>query len=133
MRTRGQAIVEFALMLPMLLSILLAIAGMAYLIVSRHDYQNGADVLVVLASDGTGSWHSAVAGENDRTNCHATSEPELTYPDRGASTGQVIQLTWTCYFRYVAPFDNLPVTVRSEAVLRPTPTPTPAPEPTVAP
>jgi hypothetical protein len=131
----GQALVETALVLPVLLLLLLGIIGTGYLFHRQLIFQNGVDVLAQLAA-GTGprsDWHAAVVSENQRTGCHADPlEPTLTYPDGGkALPGRRLLATWACHLKTGWLFDGLPVTVSAEAVLeRANPA---APEPSPSP
>lgn len=112
-------IVELALVLPLMLTILGGMAGISFLYVSHTRMQNGIDVLAELASLGP-SWRSAVPDENSRTDCNADPlEPEVTYPDGSAEPGDRILLTWTCHLETRWLFDGLPIVVSSEAVLQP--------------
>jgi hypothetical protein len=117
-------IVELALILPLLLAILLGMTGVFYLNVAQDRAQNGIDVLVELAADGTEDWRSAVPSENTRTGCDAAPlEPVMSYPDGAAEPGKRILGVWSCHFRFLPPFDNVPLTVSSEAVLTPSAAP----------
>ena len=115
---RGQLVVELALVMPILLSILLGMAAIGFLYVSQHRMQNGIDVLAQLAAQDP-SWRSAVPSENERTDCNAEPlQPEATaYPD-----GRIL-LTWSCHLETRWIFDGLEIVVSSEAVIRPTDAP----------
>ncbi len=110
---RGQAIVEFALVLPVLMLVLLGVIGVFYLDLSTRKMQQGIDVLAQLAAHDD-SWRTAVASENARTGCHANPVvPEVTYPDRNHRR---MLLTWHCRLETRWIFDGLPITVSAEAV-----------------
>jgi hypothetical protein len=125
---QGQAIVEAALVLPIMLAVLLGVAGIFYLDLSHRAMQNGIDVLTQLAaSDPTGSWHSVVPDEDRRTRCNASpQQPDVTYPDGDATPGKRIRLTWFCHLEtHGWLYDGTPITVQSEAVIVPTASGTP--------
>jgi Flp pilus assembly protein TadG len=116
---RGQAIVEFALVMPIMLTILLGVAGVFYLDLSTRKMQQGVDILAQLAAQSP-SWTAKVADENVRANCNASPlQPEVAYPDGGKKPkkGDRIRLTWSCHLRTRWLFDGAPITVESEAVI----------------
>lgn len=132
MTHHGQAIVEFALVLPIIMLLLLGVIGTGYLFHRQLVFQNGVAVLAELAADNgpRQDWHSKVVSENERTGCHAQPlEPDVSYPDGGkALPGSRILLTWHCHLQTGWMFDGLPVTVSAEAVLeRANPQPSPSP------
>lgn len=112
-------IVELALILPLLMSILLAYVGVGYLFLKHHDFVIGADVLAQMAAaDPSEGWRSKVPSENERTGCNASPlQPTVEYPD-GTGPGSRVLLTWACRLHTRWLFDGLPVTVTSEAVVR---------------
>jgi len=114
----GQAIVEFALVMPLMLTILLGVIGVFYLDLRARDFQNGVDVLAELAASDPG-WQAKTASEDERVACHANPvQPDVSYPDGGAAPGDRILLRWACHLRTRWLFDGLAVTVESEAVIR---------------
>lgn len=113
----GQALVETALVLPVLLFLLLGIIGVGYLAHARVLYQNGVDVLAQVAAHDP-NWRSKVPEEDRRTHCHADPNlPAIEYPDGNDASGSRIALTWHCHIETGWLFDGLPVTVSSEAVI----------------
>ena len=111
---KGQMVVELALILPFLLGILVGMAAISFLYVSRAQMQNGIDVLAQLAAQDPG-WRNAVSSENERTDCNAAPlQPDVEYPDE-----QRVLLTWHCHLNTRWIFDGLPITVSSEAVIAP--------------
>jgi hypothetical protein len=128
----GQALVETALVLPVLLALLLGIIGTGYLFHRQLIFQNGISVLAELAA-GNGprsDWHAKVVSENTRTGCNASPlDPDLTYPDGKALPGNRLVATWHCHLHTGWLFDGLPVTVSSEAVLQRANPPEPSPSP----
>lgn len=115
---RGQAVVEFAIVAPLMLTILLGVVAVFYLDLSHRAMQNGVDVLAQLAARGP-TWVAKVPDENDRTRCNADPlMPEVEYPDTLALPGNRVLLTWHCHLETHWIFDGLPVTVSSEAVIQ---------------
>jgi hypothetical protein len=114
----GQAIVEMALVLPILLFVLLGFAEVGFLFAARDRYQNGVDVLTELAAaDRSDAWRNKVQSEDDRVGCH-DGQPDVTYPDGGQAPGSRIRLVWTCHYRPVfVPMLNVAVAVESEALI----------------
>lgn len=109
---RGQALVEFTLIVPVLMALILAMIAIFYLDLQVRRAQNGIDVLAQLAAQDPG-WRSAVSSENERTDCNADPlQPDVEYPD------QRVLLTWHCHLNTRWIFDGLPITVSSEAVVR---------------
>jgi hypothetical protein len=127
----GQAIVEMALILPILLFVLLGFVEVGFLFAARDRYQNGVDVLTELAAaDRSDAWRNKVQSEDDRVGCH-DGQPDVTYPDGDQAPGSRIRLVWTCHYRPVfVPMLNVAVAVESEALIAgsaPIPTPSPSP------
>lgn len=119
----GQAIVETALMLPVMLAVLLGVIGILYLDISTRRMQQGVDVLADLAAQDP-DWRASVPFENDRTGCNANPvQPDATY----THDGRAVLLTWHCHLETRWLFDGLPVTVEGEAVIAATPAASPAP------
>lgn len=116
MAERGQALIEFALVTPIMLTILLAVVGVFYLDLSHRKMQNGVDVLAQLAATDPG-WRSKVADEDTRAKCNG-GQPEATYPDGNQAPGSRVHLTWNCRLQTRWLFDMTPITVTSEAVIR---------------
>lgn len=117
LREKGQGIVEFALLLPVMLSIFLGMVAVFYLDLSRDRMQDGIEVLAQLASqDASDSWRSLVGSEDARTGCNG-GQPVVTYPDGDSAPGHRILLSWHCRLETRWIFDGLPVTVSSEGVI----------------
>lgn len=138
--TKGQALVEFALVLPIFLALLLGFAELAMLFASRQGYQNGADVLadwaaVSMAQNPGESWRSGwtavVNDEADRADC-TSPDLSVTYDDDHAAGDRVL-IRWTCHYTpKVAPgWNGMSVTVESEAVV-PYVAPVPSPSPSAS-
>jgi hypothetical protein len=110
--------VEFALVTPIMLAILLGVAGVFFLDLSTRRMQNGVDVLAELAAVDPG-WQAKVASEDARTGCHANPQmPDVAYPDGNAAPGSRILLTWACHLSTRWVFDGTPITVSAEAVIQ---------------
>lgn len=114
----GQALVETAIVMPVLLTLLLGIIGVGFLFLSMLRMQNGVDVLAQLAAAEPG-WETHVQSEDSRTACHADPlQPAVAYPDGSTDSGHRVELTWHCHLHTGWLFDGLPITVSSEAVIR---------------
>lgn len=114
---RGQAIVEFALVLPFLMAIVLGFATLTQLNVLRPTFQDGVNVLRDLAvTDPAESWRGKVQSEDDRTRCGG-GQPDVTYPDEGKAPGSRVLLVWHCSFVSVLGL-TVPVPVQAEGVMR---------------
>ena len=125
--SRGQALVEFALVLPIFLALMLGFAELAVLFASRQGYQNGVDVLAQsYAINGDTGFASVVARESARTHCDG--EPLVTAD--GNDPGDRVLVRWVCHYTpKVAPgWGGMDVTVESAAVV-PVPVLTPSPSP----
>lgn len=121
--THGQAVVEFALTLPLLLLVLFGVLATGYLGIVRPQMQNGVDVLAQLAAREE-TWRDHVPSENARVRCNAEPlEPAVSYPD-GAGSGHRIRLTWHCHDPFAAYLWSLVgvksggIDVSSEAVIQ---------------
>jgi hypothetical protein len=133
---RGQALVEFALVLPLLMFILLGFGEAAFLFAVRHGYQNGVDVMAQWAahemSETPGeswqaNWARVVSEEQARTGCDAT--PVVSFPDVTHGPGDRVLVDWPCHYRprLTMIWDGLTVSVESEAVVPSSATPSPSP------
>jgi hypothetical protein len=122
-------LVEFALVLPILMFMLLGFGEVAFLVATQHVYQNGADVLVQWAASEMaetageswqGGWEQVVRSESARTGCGDTN-PILTFPDGRHDPGDRVLLRWSCYYRprLTTVWDGLTIGVESEAVVPP--------------
>jgi hypothetical protein len=132
MRQKGQALVEAALVIPLMMFILLGVFGVFYLDLQHRSMQNSIDVLAdVAALRHDDSWHSLVGEEDVRSGCHADpQQPDVEYPDGNAEAGSRILLRWHCTLRTNWVFDGSKITVEAERVIGPTPTTAPSPAPT---
>ena len=134
---RGQSLVEFALVLPLLMFLLLGFGEVAFLVATQHRYQNSVDVLAQSAAIAIGNgsgweadWNAVVHEEQARVDC--ASAPGLAVPD-GTDPGDRVLVSWRCDYhaKLVSGF-GVPITVESAAVIpfvapNPSPTPTPVP------
>ena len=138
--TRGQTLVEFALVMPVFLALMLGFAELAMLFANRQGFQNGVDVLASWASismaenpgeSWKSGWAAVVADEADRVGCTDAS-PTVTLPDVSHDPGDRVLIIWDCHYSpKVAPgWGGLTVTVESAAVVpMPIMTATPSPSP----
>jgi hypothetical protein len=112
----GQALVELALALPVLLAIVGVMAGILWIDIRRDAAQNGIEVLTRIAATDPG-WQSRVVDENRRTGCNANPlMPTMTY---GKDT---VIGRWSCWID-LHKWGQIADTVEYEAVLTPTPAP----------
>lgn len=111
----GQSLVEFALVLPLMLAILLGVIGVFYADLQVRSMQQGIDVLAQLAATDE-TWRDQVQEQDERSGCHA--QPLMPDERReAAGEHEIVTLTWHCHFDTRGwLFDGLPVTVTSEAV-----------------
>jgi hypothetical protein len=137
----GQTLVEFALVLPIFLFLLLGFGETAFLVATQHGYQNGVDVLAQRAAaematepgeSWQADWNQVVRDEQDRHDCSGT--PSVTLPDGTHGPGDRVIVHWQCHYqpRITTLWGGLPISVESEAVVpqpAPTATPSPAPSP----
>lgn len=138
-RRRGQSIVEFALVLPLLIFLLLGFGEAAFLVATREGYQNGVKVLAEWAASEMyeqpgeswqSGWGRVVNDEQGRTGCGGV--PTVSFPDGGHDPGDRVRVRWSCTYhpRITSNiWQGLPVTVESEAVVPgflPVPTPSPS-------
>jgi hypothetical protein len=143
--TRGQALVEFALIFPILAATFLGMGEAGFLFSAQHGYQNEADILaswVAIRGHEDAAWHQLVVDERDRTGCDG--EPDVSWFDDDMGDhhpGSRVLVSLTCHYSpritgNVWP-DGLDVSVQSEAVIpgspAPEPTPTPSPDPSPSP
>jgi hypothetical protein len=116
---RGQALVETALVLPLLMLVMLAVLSIYFLDVQRRDMQQGVDVLADLAAtDDDESWHSMAGEENDRHSCNADPlVPDVEYLDGHRDPGGRLLMTWHCTLVTNWIFDGTRVDVSAERVI----------------
>lgn len=104
---RGQALVEFALVLPVLMFLLLAFGEVAFLVAAQHGWQREADALADWsASHPDEPWPSGLLAGCD---------------DVWVTTGELVTVDATCdYSTRLGLLRGIPVSV--EAVAAPVPT-----------
>lgn len=141
---KGQSLVEFALILPILLFMMLGFSELAFLFASRAGFQNGADVLVQWAAEEMyakpgeswkADWNRVVDEESERVGCISQRGPELSFPDVTHVPGDRVLLDWECVYqpKLTRDFIDLPVFVQSEAVVPGFMLPTPSALPSLLP
>ncbi len=125
-RERGQALIEFALVFPLMMLMLLGIAGVFYRGFAQYRMQEGISNLADWAVRDSGGWQSRVNKENQRVRCNASPlQPDIV------EDATSIELTWHCHMTnadWVFGLISPDITVSSKAVkLAPAPTPVPTP------
>lgn len=123
---RGQALVEFALVFPVLCFAFVGMGEAAFLFSAQHGYQSEADVLAQWAADHPAdvisadqAWSGVVASESTRTGCDGT--PAVTWPDGTQIAGSRVALALTCHYQpHITSnlWTGLPVGVAAEAVVQ---------------
>lgn len=126
---RGQALVEFALVLPILIFMLLGFAEVAFLVATQHGYQRGADVLADVAVERMrtmpgeswqAGWEQLVNEEGVRAGC-SNPNVEVSFPDMTHQAGDRVVVTWSCAYEPVVTqglWPGLIVSATSAAVIR---------------
>jgi hypothetical protein len=131
-RRNGQALVEFALVAPVMFALMFAVFEVGFLMVGVMRAQNGIDVLTDLAANDPG-WQSKVREEDERTGCNADPRmPTIEYLDDENMPLARVRGTWHCYISGPLFKVPIPVTVSSEAVTAkeaPSASPSPSPSP----
>ncbi len=136
---KGQAIVEFALVMPIFLLLVLGGGELAFLIANQWSYPRGVEVLADVAAEKISTepgnswragWNSVVRDEDEQRRC-GDPNPELLFPD-GQEPGDRVQVVWHCYYRpYITTmWDGLDLTVIGTSVIRADPNATPMPSET---
>lgn len=93
--------VEFALVLPVLMLVLLGFAELGFLIATAHSWQQGADVLAesVAHRVSDAGWQSEYEAirrdEAQLRRCDGSSSVE--FPD-GTNPGDRVRVRWTCHY-----------------------------------
>jgi len=113
-RTRGQSLVEFALVLPVLLLILIITIDFGRVYLGWVTLNNAARIAANYAASGPQPWTQAqedqyqaiVASETSRINCPLpTPIPDPTYPGSTTTTvGGRAVVALTCKFQLITPF-----------------------------
>jgi hypothetical protein len=132
---RGQAIVEFALTMPIFLFLVLGGGELAFFVAQQFSLQRGADILADAAAERItpfdpanpkpddeswrGDWFAIARDENIQRNC-GDSSPEVLFPDGGRQVGDRVRIVWHCFYhpRITTMWDGLSLTVTGEAVIR---------------
>lgn len=96
MRRSGQALVEFALVAPLLFALLYGILWVGVLELSALRAQNGIDVLADLAAAGPG-WQSEVKAQDERTGCNASPHTPDSTETEGPNGTTIVSLVWNCH------------------------------------
>ena len=125
-RYRAQALVEFALVFPILVVAFLGMGEAGFLFASQHGYQSTADVLASWAayhvSEVPGpSWDAVAGSETARTGCDGS--PVVSWPDGGQASGDRVAVELACHYSPKITSNvwpgGLDVSVQAEAVVAP--------------
>ncbi len=113
---RGQALVEFAIILPLMLVVILGGIGVGLLLLERMQLQHTANVVATFAAT------SNCAGALGRVPQVLGHEPDAKSCD---VRGQLVEVTLRDSFRMIVPLVPLPSTivVDARALVEPTPSP----------
>lgn len=133
----GQAITEFALVLPVLMLVLLGFAEVAMLVADRQGYQRAADVLAAVAAEKMtedpgdswrADWEAVKRDELERAGC---DDAEVDLLDGGTDPGDRVAVRVRCSYHWhlTSALDVLLVRVFGESVVPGAPAPPPAPSP----
>lgn len=103
---RGQTLVEFALVMPVLMVALLGFGEAAIAFATAHNWQSGADVLASsaaerIAEDPTGwrgGWETIARSEAAFRSCDDTT-PDVAFPDGSGDAGSRVRVAWSCTYR----------------------------------
>ncbi len=108
---KGQALVEFALVMPIFLLLVLGGGELAFFVATQFSLQRGVDLMAESAAEGisadlrtptaeTGGWRGAwnvmAHDENDIRHC-GDPEPTLEFPD-GQAAGSRVRVVWHCHY-----------------------------------
>lgn len=136
LRVKGQATVEFALVAPILLFMILGIMEGAILASTQHTIQNSVDVLAQVASKkieavDTDSWEALVTEQISRTSrCAEPPVITIIYPDTTKESGDRVKISWSCSYSPLVTnglWPGLKIGAESEAVINLEPEPIPLP------
>lgn len=138
LRVKGQATVEFALLLPLLLFMGLGFLEGGILLNSQRSMQNSVDVLAKIAAEkietiGSEDWEAVILEEITRSSDRCAESPNIavSYPDVTTESGDRVKVSWSCPYAPLVTnglWPGLRITVESEAVINlPNPEPTPLP------
>ena len=122
--SRGQALVEAALVMPVLLFAFMAMAELAFLVSASYGWQRGADVLaqaaaVRVAQNPGESWKAGWTAISNQEEARAgCGTPDVEFPD-GTQAGGRVEVSWVCdYDAILVHGFSLPATtVTSVAVI----------------
>lgn len=102
---KGQAIVEFALVLPIMLFILYGVIEMAWMFQTSLAWQRGVDVLadavaIRVANNPGESWNSGwnELVNDERAKTRTCGDATVTFPDGSQEAGDRVTVAWACSY-----------------------------------
>lgn len=135
---KGQVIVEFALLMPLLLFMSLGFIEAQFLFAAQHSMQIKTNVLAQVAAEKiailpgeswNANWNTLITSETVGSRCASKPTVNVQFPDVTKKSGDRVKIIWSCPYAPMIQgiWPGLVVTVQSEAVIDLTPIPTPEP------
>jgi hypothetical protein len=119
----GQALVEFALLIPLILFMIMVVTEIQFLFSAKHTMQIKTDVLAQVLAErvaiSSEDWDALVFSENSGTRCATTPDVKTEFPDTSKEAGDRVKVTWSCPYAPMIEgiWPGLTIAVESEAVI----------------